>query len=68
MAVKDRKWWKAMEPRRQEVRAAALRNDTEFLRGLGSMEQCSWHEYRKEADPEHLNPYIMDDRKRFAAR
>ena len=67
MAVKHRKWWKDMEPRRQMIRQKAHENDVEFMRTLGSMEQCSWHDYRKEVDPEHINPYSSDDRRRYFA-
>lgn len=67
MAVKHRKWWKAMEPRREMIRQKGRDNDVEFMRSLGSMEQYTWHEGRKEADPEHINPYNSDDRKRHAA-
>jgi hypothetical protein len=62
MAVKDRKWWKAMEPRREMIRQKGRENDRAFMLSLGSMEQALWHEGRKQADPEHLNPYDSADR------
>ena len=53
-----------MIARREEVRNAGLQNDTDFLETLGSMERYAWHEARKEADPDHCNPYIMADRRK----
>ncbi len=57
MAVKHRKWYKEMQPRRDMIRQKALENDVAFMRTLGGFEQVEWHEYRKEVDPTHVNPY-----------
>lgn len=57
MAVKNRKWWKDMEPRRQMILQKGRDNDVTFMRSLGSMEQSTWHEGRHDADPAHVNPY-----------
>lgn len=57
MAVKHRKWWKAMEPRREMIRQKGRENDVKFMNTLGCMEQATWHEGRKQVDPTHINPY-----------
>jgi hypothetical protein len=43
--------------RRQSIQAAGRAGDYVVLDSLGSMEQYTWHEARKEADPTHKNPY-----------
>ena len=63
-AVKDQQWWKDMEPRRQMILQKGRDNDREFLSALGCMEQYTWHEGRKEADPSHINPYNSTERTR----
>lgn len=39
------------------IRQKGRENDVAFMRTLGSMEQATWHEGRKQADPSHVNPY-----------
>lgn len=68
MAVKHRKWWKAMQPRRDMIEAAGKANDLKLLETLGSAEQYAWHEGRKLADPDHRNPYKTEDRKKERSR
>ncbi len=53
-----------MTRRRIQVENAARMNDTGFLKTLGCMEQYAWHEARKVMDPDHCNPYKMEDRRR----
>lgn len=64
MIVKETEWWKDMEPRRKMILQKGRDNDRQFLMELGCMEQYTWHEGRKEADPQHTNPYCMEDRRR----
>lgn len=68
MSVKQRKWYKAMEPRRKQVFQAGADNDVIFLRTLGGIEQSTWHEGRKSIDPNHLNPYSSEDRQKYESQ
>lgn len=55
----------ARQERELEIEAAGLRDDRVLLETLGSQERFAWHEARKRADPEHLNPYRHADRQRM---
>lgn len=65
-----------IDARRAVVREHALRDDQAFFNTLGSQERFHWHDYRKEVDPTHLNPYrgefseaaLAPTRKALAAR
>lgn len=46
-----------MHRRRLSIEAAGRAGDYVVLNMLGSTEQYTWHEARKETDPMHKNPY-----------
>lgn len=65
--IRNKAYTPGMKTRIGMVMTAGLNNDRELLKTLGNMEQYTWHEGRKIADPDHANPYNMDDRKKFFA-